>query len=280
MELPGGVLQDGRLLRDYRFRPMTGGLERVITDSGLLVSGLPQQVTYILAACLAELAGRAVDETRVRELCSGDRQFLMLQLEARIDPAPRWVTARCGGCGELIQFQITPGSLPVKPAGAGYPETSLELNLGQVRLRIPSGADEEAVANTPTSLPPLQHMFTRLVTMNGHAVDPAELSEADLERIDTQLEAMSPQPALSAAIDCPYCGLGQEIAIDAYAWIARDGDQLDREVHTLAMHYHWSEQEILQLPRRRRERYLQLIDQSRGRYRANDLIRGVSGGGQ
>jgi hypothetical protein len=279
MELPGGVLLDGRLRRDYRFRPVTGAVERAIADSGLLASSLPQQVTRILTACLVDLAGRAVDETRVRELCSGDRQFLMLQLEALIDPAPRWVTAPCRGCEELIQFQITPGSLPVKPAGDGYPETRLALSVGQVQLRVPTGADEEAIANHAQSQPPLPHMFTRLVTMNGHAVEAAALSESDRERIDTKLDEMSPQPALSAEIDCPYCGLGQELAIDASAWIARDGYRLDLEVHTLAMHYHWSEQEILQLPRPRRERYLQLIDQSRGRYRADDLIRGISGGG-
>ena len=279
MELPGGVLQDGRLLRDYRFQPVTGALERAIADSGLLVSGLPQQVTWILTACLAELAGRAVDQTRVRELCSGDRQFLMLQLEAMIDPTPRWVTARCGGCEELIQFQITPGSLPVKPAGAGFPETSLELSVGRVDLRVPTGADEEAITTGPEAFPPLQRMLARLVSMNGHVMEPAELSEADLELIDERLDEMSPQPALTAEIDCPYCRHAQEVTIDAYAWIAQDGYQLDREVHTLAMHYHWSEQEILQLPRRRRERYLQLIDQSRGRYSAGDLIRGISGGG-
>jgi len=279
MELPGGVLQDGRLRRDYRFRPVTGALERAIADSGLDVSGLPQQVTRILTACLAELAGRAVDEARVRTLCTGDRQFLMLQLGALIDSSPRWVTARCRGCEELIQFQITPGGLPVKPAGMGFPETSLELSGGRVRLRVPTGTDEEAIASAAGVMPPLQRLLSRLLTLDGRPLELAALSADDLERIDACLDQMAPQPGLTARFDCPYCRLGQEVSIDAYAWIARDGYRLDREVHTLAMHYHWSEQEILQLPRPRRERYLQFIDQSRGSYRADDLIRGLSGGG-
>jgi hypothetical protein len=278
MELPGGVLHAGRLLRDYRFQPVTGKLERAIADSGFGLQSLPQQVTRILSVCLAQAAGRAVDEELVRALSAGDRQFLMLQLEALLDPAPRWVTAACQGCDELIQFQITPGSLPVKPAGAGYPQTSLALSVGLVMLRVPCGADEEAIADGPEAAPPLERLLSRLLTLDDRPVEPARLSESDLERIDERLDEMSPQPGLTARIDCPYCRLGQEVAIDAYAWIARDGYQLDREVHTLALHYHWSEREILQLPRRRRERYLQLIDQSRGKYRADDLIRGVSGG--
>jgi hypothetical protein len=278
MELPGGVLHAGRLLRDYRFQPVTGKLERAIADSGFGLQSLPQQVTRILSVCLAQAAGRAVDEELVRALSAGDRQFLMLQLEALLDPAPRWVTAACQGCDELIQFQITPGSLPVKPAGAGYPQTSLALSVGLVMLRVPCGADEEAIADGPETAPPLERLLSRLLTLDDRPVEPARLSESDLERIDERLDEMSPQPGLVVRIDCPYCRLGQEVAIDAYAWIARDGFQLDREVHTLALHYHWSEREILQLPRRRRERYLQLIDQSRGKYRADDLIRGVSGG--
>jgi hypothetical protein len=278
MELPGGVLHDGRLLRDYRFQPVTGELERAIADSGFGMQGLPHQVTRILSACLAEVAGRAVDADLVRALSAGDRQFLMLQLEALLNPLPRWVTASCRGCGELIQFQIQPGSLPVKPAGAGYPQTSLDLSVGRVLLRVPCGADEEAITEGPVEVLPLQRLLGRLLSLNDRPVEPACLSESDLERIDERLDEMSPQPGLIARIDCPYCRLGQEIAIDADAWIASDGYQLDREVHTLALHYHWSEQEILQLSRRRRERYLQLIDQSLGKYRADDLIRGVPGG--
>ena len=36
-------------------------------------------------------------------------------------------------------------------------------------------------------------------------------------------------------------------------------DRLFAEVHTLAYHYHWSEHEILSLPRARRHRYLELL---------------------
>ncbi len=40
----------------------------------------------------------------------------------------------------------------------------------------------------------------------------------------------------------------------------RGARQVVEEVHALAFHYHWAEQEILALPRSRRRRYLDLID--------------------
>ena len=36
-------------------------------------------------------------------------------------------------------------------------------------------------------------------------------------------------------------------------------DRLYTEVHHLALHYHWSERDILALPRGRRQRYLGLL---------------------
>jgi len=38
-------------------------------------------------------------------------------------------------------------------------------------------------------------------------------------------------------------------------------DALIRQVHTLALHYHWSQAAILRLPRARRLRYLALLDE-------------------
>ncbi|WP_158497826.1 DUF6760 family protein [Pseudoxanthomonas suwonensis] len=38
-----------------------------------------------------------------------------------------------------------------------------------------------------------------------------------------------------------------------------DLERLYEETHVLAMHYHWSEPQILALPRSKRQRYLALI---------------------
>ncbi len=90
---------------------------------------------------------------------------------------------------------------------------------------------------------------------------------------------MSPQAGLAASITCPHCHQEQQVAIDPYAWIVGETGSLELDIHTLAFHYHWSESDILQLPRTRRERYLQLIDWSLGKYQADDLIHGAQGGG-
>ncbi len=46
--------------------------------------------------------------------------------------------------------------------------------------------------------------------------------------------------------------------------LAEHGDRLYREVHHLALHYHWSERDILALPHGKRRRYLALLADAAG----------------
>jgi hypothetical protein len=274
MKLPGGLIVDGQLRSDFSFKPVTGALERAIAESGNLYSTLAQQVTRILSCSLEHVANRAADADLVRCLSSGDRQYLILQLEALIEPAPQWYTAPCQHCEELIQFQLEPGSLPVKPAGDSFPEVTIHLSMGDVVLRTPNGRDEENLAtclkNEQSAVP---YLLSQLISpVDEQALDSNALNTADLALIDHSLEQMAPQTADTVSVSCPYCNHHQQIKVDSYAWITRKTQSLDEEVHSLASNYHWSERDILELPRTRRKRYLQLIERSAGRLHANEYI--------
>jgi len=274
MKLPGGLIVDGQLRSDFSFKPVTGALERAIAESGNQYQTLAQQVTQILTCTLDNVAGCEADTELVRCLCSGDRQYLMIQLEALIEAAPQWYTAPCQHCAELIQFQLEAGSLPVKPAGDHFPETSLQLSVGEVTLRIPNGRDEESLAtcldNEHSAVP---YLLAQLISpATEQPFDSHLLSSEDFALIDQSLEQMAPQAADAVSVSCPYCNHQQQIKVDSYAWITRKTQSLDEDIHTLASHYHWSERDILGLARTRRKRYLQLIERSAGRLHSEGSI--------
>ncbi len=278
MELPGGLIVDEQLRRDFSFKPLTGFLERVISESGFAVNSLAEQVSIILMQALERVAGLVVSEELVCSLCSGDRRYLILQLEALIDPSPQWLTSNCQACDELIQFQINPATMPVKPSGKGFPQTSIALSIGDVSLRVPTGVDEEELANrAQNEKNAMNILLNRLLYSSAQPVDASELNAEDLDLIDMTLDEMTPQAGGAASITCPYCTKQQQISIDNYAWITRKIQRLDKDIHTLAIHYHWSEKEILALPRYRRQRYLQLIERSLGKHQADDFIQGMQG---
>ena len=279
MNLPGGVLHDGSIRRDFRFRDITGEVERVLVDSGQTSVSLPEQVTRILSTSLLEVGGRAADETLARELSCGDRLFLILHLQSLLDNSPKWVTTRCAACDELVQFQITPKQFPVVEAGDAYPAATLHLSVGEMVVRLPNGEDEEAIArgkNGESS--PVMQLLSRLLTSRSEVVNPELLTGDDLELIDKRLDEMAPHVGLTVRIDCPHCHASTETELDPYSWLVSKEDALDMEIHTLASHYHWSEKEILQLPKRRRRRYLHIIYRALGKFEAEDFIQRLPGG--
>ena len=169
------------------------------------------------------------------------------------------------GCREPVQFQLKADQIPVKPAGRQFPKAEVLLSIGKVDIRVPNGGDEEAVAGSardPESA--LKILVRRLVSVGQEPVDADTLSREDQLQIDRTLDEMSPQAGQRITTTCPYCELNQDLPIDHYGWITEPGRGLDQEIHTIAFHYHWSENDILSLPSRRRKTYIQLIEQSLG----------------
>ncbi|MFT6925772.1 MAG: hypothetical protein ACJAZP_001361 [Psychromonas sp.] len=283
-QLPGGLLLDGELHRSFEFAPITGMLEREIAESGLGMHSLARQVTNILAYALDNVAGQRVTKKMIRMLSSGDREFLILYLHSLLEPDPRWITRRCAECDQPVQFQIDAAALPVKSAGEKYPQTALKLSFCDAQMRVPIGTDEEALAdNCEDHDSAMSMLLKRLLTLGDeNCLDQAiaydRLTTSDLLMIDRVLDQMSPQISRSVNITCPYCLTEQLQSIDNYEWIIHENSSLDEQIHTLAFYYHWSEKEILSLPKKRRSQYVTLIERNlfkgRGDVDHSDVSRG------
>jgi transcription elongation factor Elf1 len=250
MLLPGGVVREGERRRGFAFRAVDGALEAALAEASL-ASSVPKAVTAVLAAALAELGGEGVTEEAVRALAIGDRQFLMRQLSAHLGHDQVWLTAACRRCGESFDFDVHQSALPVKEASESFPYAATAVG----RYRIPTGADQEAIATIDDDDDAVQALLARCTLEGSDGSDPGA-QEA--------MEAASPEVALAAAAVCPACGAKNEVAIDPYLGLRMDGQSLFMEVHRIASAYHWSEAQILALPRERRRLYLRLIDRAQG----------------
>jgi hypothetical protein len=259
MRLPGGIVRDGERRRHFAFRPVDGALEAALAEA-VAAPSLPAAVTAALAVALAEVGGEPATPAVVRELAVGDRQFLARQLSGHLGRGRVWLTATCTACGESFDFAVPQTELPVKEAGAGYPYAEVETPRRRLRLRVPTGADQEAIAGLGDD-DAVRLLFERCLLAGDAAAD---ADDGELAAAETAVEAVAPEVALAAVAACPACGAGNEIAVDPYLVLAVHPEELFVEVHRLASSYHWSEAEILALPRDRRRLYLRLIDRARG----------------
>jgi hypothetical protein len=260
MQLPGGLVEDGKRQRDWAFRPVSGALELAVAEAGEGADGTPQAVTRALTLALEHLAGEAPTASRVGALCVADRQFLMRELDRHLGFAGGWFQVDCVGCGAPFDFRLDYADLPVQEAGEGYPVAQVDMDGRRLHFRLPGGADQETLAGLPEAQ-------ARLWLLRQLAQEPDQLGEPDdalIAAVETALEAISPGVVLRLQSACPECGAANEAELDPYRVLSRRSEALLQEVHQIAMHYHWRETDILDLPRPRRQQYLQMIDRARG----------------
>ena len=278
MRLPGGIVVKGQVKRDFRFKAVTGELELSIGECKDIEKNTPNQVTYVLQQALDEIGGLPATRKRVAELCVGDRQYLMAQLGALIDDDPIWLTVQCANCEELFDITFQLSELPVKPAGAHFPRWQLQTSVGKAWVRVPNGIDQEVVANSIEEVDSLKELLKQIICPvdTGQELHVDQLTQEDLELIESTVETMSPEMTLNATGACPHCEHINQVPINPYLCIERSANDLLSQIHILAATYGWSEKQILGLPRQRRHTYLKLIDKSRGMYESNQLLHNES----
>ena len=261
MTLPGGLLKDGERCRDWDFRPASGALELSLTEVPGRSPSMPAAVTEALTLALARIAGEEPNHQRVAALCVGDRQFLMRELDRHLGVGGEWLADDCHACGERFDVHVDYADLPVQEAGPGYPLAQVETHGEPLRLRLPTGADQHELAHIPADEAPAW-LLRRL---SGDAAgEQLRASPALLAAAEQALDAVAPGVVVEVQTRCPACDAANTLALDPYRVLRHRPDQLLGEVHQIAWYYHWSEAEILALPRARRQNYLDLIDRSRG----------------
>jgi hypothetical protein len=260
MLLPGGLLRDGVLKRRVRLREPDGALELLIAEAPSRARSFQDGVGHVIAALVEGVEGESLGHEDAQALCVADRQFLMHRATSVLGMAHHWLTTACPQCHAVFELEVDFESLPVGEAGPGFPFVQVETEAGAVQLRVPTGSDQVAIAAQRD--PDAERDLVRRCVVDGSL--PEALSAVDLGRIEAALDQVSPWVVTELEARCPECGAAHEVPLDPYLVMRRSASQLFDEIHALAWHYHWSEAEILSLPRERRQRYLARIDRAIG----------------
>lgn len=193
-------------------------------------------------------------------LVASDREALLAAVYRRTFGETVRSTATCRECGSPfdVDFSLTDLERKLRgerPAVAARPDGDALVLPDGTRFRLPTGADECAVAAIAPERAEAE-LRSRLV-LEG---DPAAAEDA--------MAALAPLVEDELELACPECGATQtarfELASYLLGALAGELGQLAREVHTLAVAYGWGLDEILALPRRRRRAYVELASGPRG----------------
>ena len=271
MPLPGGLWHNEQRYREFGFRPLTGTAELAVSEAAQYAGTRPEAVTELLEASLGHIGGLAPDSALIDALSVGDRHFLTTRLFGWLGNDEAWFTVDCQACSQRFDFPLRFSSLPVKPAGPSYPFCATDLAAGTFTWRVPNGADQKALALQPAQADTVRILLQRCLVegkITAGTVTPeraiADFTDREIAQVEAALEVQAPEMASLAQATCPGCSQVNSLQIDPLVYLNAPLQGLSSDIHRIASVYHWSETEILSLPRQRRQRYLDLIDRARG----------------
>lgn len=272
--MPGGLAVGGCWHRTARLRPLCGSDEAFLEEEAQFLSPAAR-TTHLLTRCLESLGPlTTVTKSSVRELTVGDREALLLNLR-RLTLGERIscvIACPEATCGEKMDLELDVRDL-LAPEYA-YDSTIHEVSLTeageryQVSFRLPNGADQEAAAAIVADDPEkagsliLARCVAGVVSKSQSTTTPA-IPAAVGRKLPQVMADLDPQAGTFLSLNCPACDCSFTMPFDIADYFYREcwagPGNLYREVHLLALHYHWSEQEIMAMSRQKRRRYLNLL---------------------
>jgi hypothetical protein len=265
ISLPHGFSAAGMLSREAGLRELTDQEQLFLVED---CQALPAAAwtTEALAQCVTRLGARAQpDRGALRALTVGDRDALLLHLHALSFGEAIHCATRCPaqGCGEMLDLGLAVRDLllPVYANSANEYELQVAGETGEVervRFRLPTGEDHEIAAGQARS-----NVDTAVAELLRRCVLSGDAPPRLTRELSARMAELDPQAELLLSAHCPACGNAFRARFDAATILRQRLEErvqdLYREVHLLAFHYHWSMHDILAMGARARRRYLRLL---------------------
>lgn len=251
------------------FRLPVSGLNVVLRQPAgaddILLWEAPGCDTSVALALIDRLA-RSADGTvsNWSKLAVTDLDALLLRVRQIVfgDLVSAQVVCSSKGCGARVEVSFglddylahhkprAPNGLePAEEAGwFRFPEE-------QIKFRLPSAGDLVAAA---------EHQKPECELIR-RCIQPAKVPVRLRKRVEGAMEALAPSLSHDLQGECPECHITMGIYFDVQQYVLRElRDQaafVYQDVHLLALHYKWSEDGILALPRNRRIHYAEMLRQ-------------------
>jgi len=241
-------------------RPLCGADEQLVSAAGCLDAII--LIDRLLVA--APWAGVAPGEAHL--LTAADRDRLLAAIYREGFGETITATLPCSHCATPfdLDFRLADLVAAAEPVGqATEAHGWFTITPAGLRFRLPTGADELAVANlTPE---------TAAAILLARCTD-GPLAPTEAEQVQAAMAALAPTLEVDLDAVCPACSSANAVHFDLQTWLltslVQEGRQRLAEYHCLARSYRWALTEIAALTRRERRQLIALVDRDHDRHTA------------
>lgn len=219
------------------------------------------------AIALAAAADPVSEATAVASLPLGRRDGRLLHLRAELTSRPLDATAACPACGERVEFDADADALAAMADGAAAAAAaSLEVDGFRVTWRSPDSGDLIAASVAGSADDAEGVLLGRCVSSASGPdgdVDAAELPRTVRDAVSRAMAEADPLAEVVISLTCPACSttFDADLDIAGFVWteLRARARRVLHEVAVLARAFGWTEAQVLALPERRRQAYLDLV---------------------
>ena len=199
--------------------------------------------------------GITANKVNAAQIVTADRDRLLALLYIHTYGAKIESTVNCTACGQKFDLDFWLDELLRHYQLAAVSDNGqYEVEPG-IRFRLPTGEDE-IIINGLAEAEAERQLLERCL-LQGNA-------ETDNEKVQLKMAELAPVLSMQMQAICPECSNEQHVQFDMQSFfltkLRQERPSLIREIHNIASHYHWSQQEILSLPRNLRKEYAALIE--------------------
>jgi len=271
INLPMGLSVDGQWCRNVWLKPLTGHEEEFLLQEGACLPAAAR-VTQLLTRCVRRLGPlEPVGADTLRRLSVGDREALLLHLRRLALGERVCCLLSCPSCAKKMDLDLQIHELLLPAYAEAKSSHRATISEGgdtyHVTFRLPNGEDQEAVAELAADSVEsaaavlLQRCIQEIVPASGEQI--AGTPAIVLHELPQKMAELDPQAEVLLDLTCPECQTNFVVPFDATDYVCREINEGEydfyRQVHSLSFHYHWNEEAILAMNRRKRQIYLTLL---------------------
>lgn len=282
--LPGGYVDEsGTIHREVEISPLGGYEEELLANTQINESA--SLVSIILTRCLRRVGTiKQISKQLIQNLLVADRQYLLLKLREETfgDKINANIFCPWPDCGKKISIKFSTHNIPVKESEEKGPVFNMKLSPAaafkgdngemhaDISFRLPNGEDQKVISPlvSENESKALVLLLGRCIKAIGPLQNPGrdlinKLSPIARLEIEKKMETVAPKVELTMEAACPECSHEFAVPFDIqdffFGELRTSLDLLYREIHYLAYHYHWSERELMVMPREKRRRYIDVL---------------------
>jgi hypothetical protein len=220
-----------------------------------------ERAVMLVGACQPDVPAK-----QLLQMTVGQREGILLRLREQIFGSRVDMIADCPSCKESLEFSFhIHDILCDQETSTGTCE--LQLDGHRIAFRVPNNGDLIAVQSLAAD-ERRRELFNRCTQVSHIDCDesePQQLSPSQIASIINEMAVADPQANIQFEMTCAACSHRFTAAYDAAAFLWRElhvwAQRLLLQIHSLALRYGWTEEQILGLSSWRRQVYTNLARQ-------------------